>query len=270
MAFSERADEEPSSEYGDGALLFRQLFESESSTYTYILADQDHPGKPALIIDPVEKSAERDSDIVKELGLDLKYALNTHVHADHVTGTGVLKTTFPGLRSVISAASGAKADIHLSHGDRLHIGRFYLQARSTPGHTTGCMTFVLFDKPRAGSHIVGQNGKLQASSATMAFTGDALLIRGCGRTDFQGGDSKTLYNSVHSQILSLPAGTLLYPGHDYHGRTVTSVWEEKKFNPRLTKDVEEFTRIMTGLNLPCPKQFDRAVPANMRCGVFDL
>ncbi|XP_013383680.1 persulfide dioxygenase ETHE1, mitochondrial [Lingula anatina] len=229
-------------------LIFRQLFESVSSTYTYILADEET--KEAVIIDPVMETAERDAQLVEELGLTLKYAVNTHVHADHVTGTGELKKRIAGCKSVISKAAGAKADMFLNNGDKVEFGKYHLEARSTPGHTNGCMTYVLNDKSRA-------------------FTGDALLIRGCGRTDFQQGSPLTLYESVHTQILSLPQDCLLYPAHDYKGRTVTSVGEELKFNPRLTKSKEEFANIMNNLNLNYPKQIDRAVPANMNCGVFE-
>ncbi|EOX93137.1 Glyoxalase II 3 isoform 6, partial [Theobroma cacao] len=170
-------------------LLFRQLFEKESSTYTYLLADVSHPRKPAVLIDPVDKTVERDLHLVKELGLKLIYAMNTHVHADHVTGTGLLKV------------------------------------RATPGHTLGCVTYVTgSDQPQP----------------RMAFTGDALLIRGCGRTDFQGGSSRQLYESVHSQIFTLPEDTLVYPAHDYKGFTVSTVGEEKLYNPRLTRDEAAF------------------------------
>uniref|UniRef100_A0A7N0V0P2 persulfide dioxygenase n=1 Tax=Kalanchoe fedtschenkoi TaxID=63787 RepID=A0A7N0V0P2_KALFE len=204
-------------------LVFRQLFEKESSTYTYLLADASHPDKPALLIDPVDKMVDRDISLIQELGLKLIYAMNTHVHADHVTGTGLLKKKVPGVKSVISTASGSKADLHVEPGDKIYIGDFFLEVRATPGHTSGCVTYVTGE----GS---GQ------PQPRMAFTGDALLIRGCGRTDFQGGSSQQLYNSVHSQIFTLPKDTLLYPAHDYRGFTVTTVGEEMQYNPRLTKD----------------------------------
>lgn len=176
--------------------------------------------------------------------------VNTHCHADHVTGTGLLKSVVPGCRSVISRDSGAKADIWIREGDTINFGNFHLKARSTPGHTDGCLTFVLNDE-------------------SMAFTGDALLIRGCGRTDFQQGCSKTLYQSVHEKILTLPACCLLYPAHDYTGQTVTTVEEELRYNSRLTKSQDEFVTIMDNLNLPRPAQIDIAVPANLRCGIQD-
>jgi len=226
--------------------MFRQLFCNRTYTYTYLLADPDT--KDAVLIDPVYELAERDASIVKDLGLKLIYAINTHVHADHVTGTGELKKRISTCKSVI-AEPKAKADVHIKHGDIIQFGNFKLECRSTPGHTDGCTTYVWHEKG-------------------MAFTGDALLIRGCGRTDFQQGNSKTLYESVHGQILSLPENFLLYPAHDYTGQTVTTVAEEKKYNPRLTKDLNQFIKIMNDLKLPYPKEIDRALPANMVCGVF--
>jgi sulfur dioxygenase len=236
------------------SLLFRQLFEKESSTYTYLLADMAHPDRPAVMVDPVDRTVERDVALVEQLGLKLLYVMNTHVHADHVTGTGLLKTKIPGVKSAISRASDAKADLQLDAGEKIYFGDLYLEVRPTPGHTKGCVTYVTGEG-------TGQ------PSPRMAFTGDALLIRGCGRTDFQGGDASQLYKSVHSQIFSLPMDTLLYPAHDYKGHTVTTVEEEKLHNPRLTKDEKEFKRIMQDLGLPYPKMMEVAVPANMVCGI---
>ncbi|KAJ8749263.1 hypothetical protein K2173_018743 [Erythroxylum novogranatense] len=238
-------------------LLFRQLFEKESSTYTYLLADVSHRDRPALLIDPVDKTADRDLTLAKELGLKLIYAINTHVHADHVTGTGLIKTKVPGVKSVISKASDAKADLQIDAGDRIYFGDLFLEVRATPGHTQGCVTYVTGDG-------------LDQPQPRMAFTGDALLIRGCGRTDFQGGSSDQLYQSVHSQIFTLPKDTLIYPAHDYRGFTVSSVEEEMLYNPRLTKDEETFKSIMANLNLQYPKMIDIAVPANMVCGLQDV
>ncbi|UYV80660.1 ETHE1 [Cordylochernes scorpioides] len=170
------------------------LFDPKSCTYTYLLADER--SKHALLVDPVLEQVDRDAKLVMELGLELVLAANTHVHADHVTGTGLLKELFPNCKSVISEASEAKADIHLQPGEVLKVGEIELEVRPTPGHTNGCVTYV-------------------CHARKMAFTGDALLIRGCGRTDFQQGDSARLYESVHSQILSLPEDFLLYPAHDY-------------------------------------------------------
>ncbi|KAJ4726555.1 persulfide dioxygenase ETHE1-like, mitochondrial [Melia azedarach] len=238
-------------------LLFRQLFEKESSTYTYLLADISQPDRPALLIDPVDKTVDRDLNVIKELGLKLVYAMNTHVHADHVTGTGLIKSKVPGVKSIISKESGSKADLHVEHGDKVSFGDLFLEVRATPGHTLGCVTYVTGDGP-------------DQPQPRMAFTGDALLIRGCGRTDFQGGSSTQLYKSVHSQIFTLPKDTLLYPAHDYRGFTVSTVGEEMQYNPRLTKDEETFKSIMENLNLSYPKMMDVAVPANMVCGMQDL
>uniref|UniRef100_A0A2P2KJV9 persulfide dioxygenase n=1 Tax=Rhizophora mucronata TaxID=61149 RepID=A0A2P2KJV9_RHIMU len=238
-------------------LLFRQLFESESSTLTYLLADLSHQDKPALLIDPVDKTVDRDLCLVKELGLKLVYAINTHVHADHVTGTGLIKSKVSGVKSVISRSSNGKADLFIEPGDKIYFGDLFLEVRATPGHTQGCVTYVTGDGPNQ-------------PKPRMAFTGDALLIRGCGRTDFQGGSSRQLYQSVHSQIFTLPKDTLIYPAHDYKGFTVSTVGEEMLYNPRLTKDEETFKNIMENLNLKYPKMIDIAVPANMVCGLQDL
>ncbi|XP_062319490.1 persulfide dioxygenase ETHE1, mitochondrial-like [Osmerus eperlanus] len=230
---------------GNG-LLFRQLFESVSSTYTYLLADTDN--KEAILIDPVLETVGRDLKLIDELGLNLKLAVNTHCHADHITGTGLLKKRVLGLESAISKHSGATADILLLEGDKIPFGKHYLTVCETPGHTDGCITIVMGDK-------------------SMAFTGDTLLIRGCGRTDFQQGCAKTLYESIHQKIFTLPEQCLIYPAHDYKGQTVSSVWEEKRFNPRLTKTLEEFVNIMANLNLSKPAKIDIAVPANLVCGL---
>lgn len=246
-----------SSSASSSRLLFRQLFEKESSTYTYLLADVSHPQKPALLVDPVDKTIDRDLSLVKELGLKLIYAINTHVHADHVTGTGKIKSKDPSVQSIISKASCAKADLLVESGDKIHFGDLFLEVRATPGHTEGCVTYVTGDGPNQ-------------PQTRMAFTGDALLIRGCGRTDFQGGSSEQLYKSVHSQIFTLPKDTLVYPAHDYKGFTVSTVGEEMQYNSRLTKDEETFKGIMANLNLAYPKMIDVAVPANMVCGMQNI
>ncbi|KAM8825810.1 persulfide dioxygenase ETHE1, mitochondrial-like [Synchiropus picturatus] len=229
--------------------LFRQLFESASSTYTYLVADTDT--KEAVLIDPVLETLSRDVKLIKQLGLRLKVAVNTHCHADHITSTGRMKEHLPGLKSAISKFSGASADILLSEGDKITFGKHHLLVWETPGHTDGCLTFVLGDE-------------------SMAFTGDALLIRGCGRTDFQQGCPATLHNSVHQKIFSLPDLCRVYPAHDYEGQTVSTVGEERKFNPRFTKSLEEFVDVMNNLNLPKPEKIDIAVPANLVCGVHGL
>ena len=228
-------------------LIFRQLFDPQSSTYSYLLGDG--ASGEAILIDPVFEQAARDAALVQELGLTLAATLDSHVHADHVTGAWLLAKRL-GSKIAISAAGGAKgADIRLADGDRVSFGKRYVTARATPGHTDGCMSFVLDDE-------------------SMAFTGDALLIRGCGRTDFQQGSAHKLYQSVHGRIFTLPGDCLLYPGHDYRGLTVTSVAEERAHNPRLGGDIAEadFAGYMDNLNLPHPKQIKAAVPANMVCG----
>ncbi|XP_017795427.1 PREDICTED: persulfide dioxygenase ETHE1, mitochondrial [Habropoda laboriosa] len=202
--------------------LFRQMFDPVSCTYTYLLADIT--GKTAVLIDPVMEWAERDKAVISELGLILKYAINTHMHADHITGTGRLKCLLPGCQSMISRSSGAKADILLNPGDEISFGRHHLRILSTPGHT----------------EVV------------------------------PGGSAEVLYNSVHSQIFTLPSNYRLYPAHDYSGRTVTTVAEEKVLNPRLTKSLDEFVHIMNNLNLPYPKMIDKAVPANKVCGLYEV
>lgn len=231
-------------------MLFRQLFDPESSTYTYLLADEET--REAVLVDPVREQVERDAALVEELGLRLKYVLDTHVHADHVTAAGLLRRRF-GVRTVLGAAAGVGcADLALEDGERVQFGKHLLEARATPGHTAGDVTYVLDD-------------------VAMAFTGDTLLVRGCGRTDFQQGDAQTLYHSIHERIFSLPDATPIYPGHDYRGRTMTTVGEEKRFNPRLGggKTLAEFVEIMSRLDLANPSKIDEALPANNQCGLLE-
>jgi glyoxylase-like metal-dependent hydrolase (beta-lactamase superfamily II)/rhodanese-related sulfurtransferase len=228
-------------------MIFRQLFESNSCTYTYLLADAK--SGDAVLIDPVFETARRDQALIGELGLTLKSTLETHCHADHVTGAWLLSKRV-GSRIGVSAEAGVEgADDLLREGDEIAIGSHRLTVRETPGHTDGCITFVL-------------------DGGRMAFTGDALLIRAAGRTDFQQGDPRRLYRSIHEKVFSLPSDCLLYPGHDYSGRTVTTVEEERRFNPRLGGELSEddFVGYMNNLGLPHPKQIDVAVPANLRCG----
>jgi len=229
----------------------RQLFDDESSTYTYLLWDMD--SKDAILIDPVDIQVDRDLKEVEEEGVKLIYGVNTHAHADHVTGTGLLKQKLPGLKSIISKSSGAMADQHIAHGDKITFGSRYVEVRATPGHTAGCVSYVTDD-------------------SKMVFTGDALLIHGCGRTDFQEGSADTLYDSVHSQLFTLPEDCVVYPAHDYKERTSSTIGDEKANNPRLGagKTKSEFIDIMNNLNLSKPKKIDVAVPANMRCGVPDV
>ena len=231
-------------------LIFRQLFDPQSSTYSYLLADRQ--SREAILIDPVFEQARRDAALIRELGFTLIATLETHVHADHVTGAWLLKERC-GSRIAVGAVSGANgADRYLAHGERVAFGKRYVEVRATPGHTAGCLTFVLDDE-------------------SVAFTGDCLLIRGSGRTDFQQGDARAMYRSVRSQILTLPPSCLLYPAHDYRGLTVTSVEEERRFNPRLGGDIGEadFLGYMNNLGLPHPKLIDIAVPANLGCGKPD-
>jgi sulfur dioxygenase len=228
-------------------LIFRQLFDAQSSTYTYLLGDS--VSGEAILIDPVFEQVRRDAALINELKLRLQWTLDTHVHADHVTGAWLMKQR-SGSRIALSANGGAAgADRLLQHGDRLAFGKRHVEVRATPGHTDGCVTYVLDDQ-------------------SMAFTGDCLLIRGSGRTDFQQGDPRLMFRSVREQIFSLPATCLVYPAHDYRGVTVTSVEEERRYNPRLGGDigVDDFAGYMTNLALPHPKQIDIAVPANLQCG----
>lgn len=228
-------------------MIFRQLFDPASSTYTYLLGDAT--SGEALIVDPVLEHWQRDAALSRELGLNVVATLETHVHADHVTGAWWLKREF-GCATALAADAGAGgADRRLRHHDRIAFGDRHLQARATPGHTSGCMTFVLDDD-------------------SLALTGDCLLIRGTGRTDFQHGDSQAMFRSIRGEIFSLPPTCLLYPAHDYRGLTVSSVAEERRFNPRVGDGIgaEDFAGYMRNLNLPHPKLLDVAVPANLRCG----
>jgi glyoxylase-like metal-dependent hydrolase (beta-lactamase superfamily II)/rhodanese-related sulfurtransferase len=233
------------------SLIFRQLLDLRSSTYTYLLADPRT--LEAVIIDPVFEQVRRDIALVRELGLTLVYTLDTHVHADHITGAWLLKRAL-GSRICIGHRAGARNfDFGVAPGEQLRFGARHLEARPTPGHTNGCMTYVLDDR-------------------SVAFTGDALLIRGAGRTDFQGGSAQALYRSIMGEIYTLPDQCLLYPAHDYRGLTCSSVGEEKKHNPRVATDRSErdFVGYMENLRLPHPKQIDVAVPANLECGHIEL
>ncbi|KAJ8904663.1 hypothetical protein NDN08_001181 [Rhodosorus marinus] len=229
-------------------LVFKQLFEAESSTYTYIVGDD--VTKEAVIIDPVDLTAARDAHLIEELGLDVKYALNTHVHADHITGTHALREYLPNAKSALSERSGGRADVYFKQGDHIRIGGFTLDVLETPGHTDGCVSFYVY-----GCGIV-----------PLVFTGDAVLIRGCGRTDFQQGSSEVLYKSIWERIFTLPRETIIYPAHDYKGLTSSSVGEELAYNTRLLKKKEEFVEVMANLNLPYPKKIDAALPMNLADG----
>lgn len=227
-------------------MIFRQLFEPLSSTYTYLVGCPD-TGQ-AVLIDPVIASMERDLEAIAALGLTLAYSVDTHVHADHITAALELKKRV-GSRIAAPAPEGvACADVQLEEGRPLTVGGLAFQPLHTPGHTSGHFAYLLGDR---------------------VFTGDALLIEGCGRTDFQQGDAGALYHSVRGKLFALPDDTLVYPAHDYQERRVSSVMQEKKRNPRLGGDrtLEEFRQIMAGLNLPYPKFIDYAVPGNKQCGV---
>lgn len=229
------------------SLIFRPLFDAASSTWSYLLADAET--REAVLIDPVFERHARDAALIRELGLRLLTTLDTHVHADHVTGAWRMAATL-GSRIGLSAAAGAEGvDLPLRHGDLVRFGAFTLEVRATPGHTDGCLSFVCH-APR------------------MVFTGDCLLIRGAGRTDFQQGDAARMFRSIHEQIFTLPDDTLIYPAHDYEGRTVSTVAEERAFNARIGGGarIEDFVGYMRNLGLPHPGQIDVAVPANLRCG----
>jgi len=230
-------------------VIFRQFIDPETSTHTYLLADES--SREAVLIDPVLEQFDRDRTLIQELELILRLTLETHVHADHVTSADRFRTAL-GSRVGLSAAAGVKsADLQFQDGDIIRIGSIALEVCATPGHTNGCVTYRCADQG-------------------MAFTGDALLIRGCGRTDFQQGDASVLFDSVRNRIFSFPDETLLFTGHDYKGRMVTTVTEEKRFNPRLGLDKSraDFVAIMSQLDLAYPKKIDIAVPANMACGRF--
>jgi len=226
-------------------MIFRQWLEPLSSTYTYLLACEK-TGQ-ALLIDPVLPAWERDLGAVRELGLTLVYTVETHIHADHITSAQRLKRE-TGSRIAISALEGLMcADVMLTEGAPLSLGELTLHPLQTPGHTQAHMAF------RVGDRV---------------FTGDALMIDACGRTDFQGGDAKVLYRSVHEKLFSLPDDQLVYPAHDYQGRRVSTIAQERARNPRLGggRTEEEFAAIMAELSLPYPKFMDYALPGNTACG----
>jgi uncharacterized NAD(P)/FAD-binding protein YdhS/glyoxylase-like metal-dependent hydrolase (beta-lactamase superfamily II) len=228
--------------------IFRQLFDRESCTYTYLIADAR--SRRALFVDPVLEQVERDLQVLRELDLSLHACLETHVHADHVTGADKLRT-FTGCQVIVPAHSGVTGADRMIHDQAvLSLGAVQVQAFATPGHTGSHMAYWVNH-----SHLL---------------TGDALLIRGCGRTDFQGGDAGMLYETVTQSLFSLPDETLVYPGHDYQGRTVSTIGEEKQWNPRFAgRDRSQFIELMSQLNLPYPQKMKRAVPANQHCGIIE-
>lgn len=229
-------------------MIFYQLIEAETSTYTYLLGDEIT--REAILIDAVLECVERDHKLLEEMGLTLKYVVDTHVHADHITGSGELKKR-TGAKICLSAKANIPCvDVALNDGDELHFGSYSLLALETPGHTDSCMSFKI-------------DG--------MVFTGDVLLVRGTGRTDFQEGSSEKMYNSIQEKIYRLAATTKIYPGHDYKGFTYSTVALEKKFNPRipLNRTLADFVKIMSEVKLAYPKRIDIAVPANRKCGLTD-
>lgn len=231
-------------------MIVRQLFDQASSTYTYLLAAES---RDAVLIDCVFEQHARDAALIRELGLRLVCTLDTHCHADHVTGAWLMKTAF-GSRIGLSAAYGAtNIDLPLvataQGGEPIRFGEEVLEIRATPGHTDGCLSFVGRDHERV-------------------FTGDALLVRGAGRTDFQQGSAHRLFRSIRDELFSLPDDCIVYPGHDYQGRTSSTIGEERLHNPRIggAAREEDFVGYMTNMALPHPKQMDIAVPANLRAG----
>lgn len=226
-------------------IIFHQLFEPESSTYTYIIADKK--SKEAAIIDPVIETVDRDLKLINELGLKLMYVLDTHIHADHITGAGEIRKRTQAKTAVSHEANVDCVDIPLEDGQELLLGDKKIKVIATPGHTNTCMTY---------------------SFEGMIFTGDSLLVRSCGRTDFQQGSSEKLYESIQGKLYKLPEDTIVYPGHDYRGHTASTVGLEKKYNPRVgeNKTRDEFKKIMSELKLANPKKIHEAVPANLACG----
>ncbi len=226
-------------------MIFRQLFDSVSGTYTYLIASR-HGGE-ALIIDPVLEKVERYLQLMRELDLKLVKALDTHLHADHVTGLGALRDRTHCITVMGEQAHADVVSMRVTEGDRIGIEGLSLDALYTPGHTDDSYSFLMGDR---------------------VFTGDTLLIRGTGRTDFQNGDARAQYDSIFGKLLKLPNETLVYPAHDYKGDTVSTIGEEKQFNPRLqVGSVEEYVDLMNNLKLPNPKMMDVAVPANMHVGL---
>ena len=226
-------------------MIFRQLFDSASGTYTYLLASRR--GGEALIIDPVLERIDRYLQLVRELDLKLVKAVDTHLHADHVTGLGALRDRTQCITVMGEQTHADVVSMRVAEGDRVEIEGVRLNVLYTPGHTDDSYSFVLNDR---------------------VFTGDTLLIRGTGRTDFQNGDPRAQYDSIFNKLMKLPDETLVYPAHDYKGETVSTIGEEKFFNPRLkVKSIDEYVDLMNNLKLPNPKMMDVAVPANMRVGL---
>lgn len=224
----------------------RQLFDAQTSTYSYLLWDEET--LEAALIDSVDTQIERDLELIKELGLTLKYTLETHIHADHVTGSGRIRERL-GSQAIVHRNSRSEcADVLVSDSDVIKLGTQPIRVLETPGHTDTCVSYQI-------------DGTV--------FTGDALLIRGCGRTDFQAGDAGTLYDSIHNRLFSLPDDTVVFPGHDYRGFSFTTIGEEKAHNPRLgnNRPKQEFVDLMNSLVLDPPAKIAEAVPGNLECGL---
>ncbi len=226
-------------------MIFRQLFDSVSGTYSYVLASR--AGGEAMIIDPVLEKVDRYLQLIRELDLRLVKAVDTHLHADHITGLGALRDR---THCITVMGENTKADVvsmRLAEGDKLTIEGLVLDVLYTPGHTDDSYSFLMRDR---------------------VFTGDTLLIRGTGRTDFQNGDARAQYDSLFGKLLRLPDATMVFPAHDYKGDTVSTIGEEKRYNPRLqVKSIDDYVALMAGLNLPNPKMMDVAVPSNMKIGL---
>lgn len=229
-------------------MLFRQMFDQESSTYTYLLASRI--GGEALIIDPVKEKLNDYLTVISQLKLKLVRAIDTHTHADHITALGSLRESTGCVTLMGEFTKAECVSAQVADGELIDVDGIRLQAIFTPGHTNESFSFLLKpDKPQA------------------VFTGDVLLIRGSGRTDFQGGDPYKSYDSIVNKLFKLPGDTTVYPAHDYKGWTSSSIGEERQHNPRLAgKSVAEYAAIMNSLNLPNPKMMDIAVPANLACG----
>lgn len=228
-------------------MFFKQFFEKQSSTYTYLLACEN-TGE-AVLIDPVASEVEQYLALLQQQQFKLLYTLDTHVHADHITAANSLRVQC-GSKSVLHRSSGvACGDILITDRSAIRLGENLIEARYTPGHTNACTSYVMNN---------------------MVFTGDTLLIDGCGRTDFQGGDAGTLYDSIHQQLFSLPDDTLVFPGHDYKGRLSSTIGQERLHNARLgnNRSKASFIELMSQLNLPYPAQIDHALPANQACGTI--
>jgi sulfur dioxygenase len=226
-------------------MIFKQLFDHDTSTYTYLIASA--PGREAIIIDPVKSKTKTYLKLLKELNIKLAYTLDTHIHADHITASGDLREKTGSIYIMGEHTNAQCVSLKLKENEVINVDGLKFETIYTPGHTNDSYSFVLDNQ---------------------VFTGDTLLIRGTGRTDFQNGSAIAQYDSIFNKLLKLPNETIVYPGHDYHGHTSSSIWEERDFNPRLqVNSVEEYAGLMENLHLPLPRYIDVAVPANLLCGI---